>query len=299
MEGQIFNIQPFSIHDGPGIRTTVFLKGCPLRCSWCSNPESGTLSPSLFHDSNKCLACGTCAAACGSGAIHFSKGKILFDRQKCTECFACAQVCPTRSFYMDSKSYELNELVCFLLKDKLFFDVSGGGVTLSGGEPFFQKEFCLALLKELKKNGIHTVVETCGYVAPETLSAAMPYVDLFYFDLKHLDPNIHKAFTGTDNRLILENLTFLTSCKKDLVLRIPVIPGVNLDAGVMNEYAALCQKLHIGAVHLLPFHQYGSRKYKMLGLPYPFEQYNRVEESALQAFVPLFTRVGTAAQIGG
>ncbi len=300
MRGLIFNIQRFSIHDGPGIRTVVFFKGCPLNCRWCSNPESRKNTVELVYDQKKCIGCLSCRSACGYDAIlPASDNKIKIDREKCTTCLACVAACPKHALYTEGRYYTVDALMTEVIKDQVFFEGSGGGVTLSGGEPLAQGEFATAFLKALKSAGIHTVVETSGYVDTDVFKKAVEYIDLLYFDVKHYDDEKHMEKTDVSNHMILQNLKYAASIKKDIVARIPMIPGFNDSLDDSQEYVDLLTEYGVNTVHLLPFHQYGSGKYDLLGLEYEYKNVANTRDEALRENMEIFKRHGFKVQIGG
>ena len=257
--GLVFNIQRCSIHDGPGIRTTVFVKGCPLSCSWCHNPEGIDGSPVLMISADRCLSCGACTNACSVGGA--APAGELWDRELCTRCGACVEACPADARELAGCSYEVGDLVDLIERDRVFFDSSGGGVTFSGGEPLAQPEFVLQCLRECRKRGLHTAVDTCGLASRETLLEVAALADLVLYDLKHMDPDRHRAETGTGNRIILENLRALSETGAEIWIRIPVIPGFNVDReniAATGDFLRGLPRQH--RVCLLPYHDIAGGK---------------------------------------
>lgn len=264
MEGVISDIKRFAVHDGDGIRTTVFLKGCPLKCIWCHNPESIGRKPQIAYYSNKCIGCGECVAACPHGAHSMESGHV-FDREKCAGCGACEAACLGGAITFYGKTVTVGELLPLLLEDKAFYDNSGGGVTLSGGECLMQADFCAELLKALKAQGIHTAVDTCGFVSKEALDKVIPYTDIFLYDLKAFDEDVHIRCTGQSNRIILENLRYLDSMGKKCEIRIPFVPDCNDDQ--MEKLADFLKNLsNVTRVRVLAYHNYAGSKYDALGM---------------------------------
>lgn len=266
MKGYIFDIKHFAVHDGPGIRTTVFLKGCPLRCVWCHNPESISPQPQLGYIAHKCVNCGRCVAVCPTGAQYMDNtGKHIFDRTKCITCGKCAEVCYGKVLTLYGRYAESDEVLAELLEDADFYACSGGGVTLSGGECLLQADFCKELLEKLHARGIHTAVDTCGCVSSDALRTVMPYTDLFLYDVKALDEDVHKTCTGRTNRLVLENLRLLNDAGKNIEIRIPCVPGWNMDQ-LENIGTFLLDFDCITGVRLLPYHNYAGTKYNSLAI---------------------------------
>ncbi len=267
--GTVFNIQRYSIDDGPGIRTTVFFKGCPLSCLWCSNPESQSFAPELLHRNSLCKLCYRCVAACPVGAITVGANGIEIDRDVCTVCGDCVDACPHDAMRITGKEMTADEVFDVIKRDIDFYEDSGGGVTLSGGEVLLQPEFALELLKRFKEAGLHTCVDTAGQGDTEGLKRLFPYVDLFYFDLKHTDPKIHQAQAGRTNELILRNFKEVAASGVPFVVRVPVVPGFNDNSDAISDIVDLVATTSPGAtVHLLPYHRYGQQKYEQLGLDY-------------------------------
>lgn len=263
-EGLIFDIKRYSINDGPGIRTTVFFKGCPLHCRWCHNPEGQSFLPEVMLRASRCLKkCSDCLAACPEGALSKSGAFPVLDRARCTACGECADVCPTQAVEIVGRRLSAVELWREIEKDRIFYDESGGGVTFSGGEPLSQPEFLDEVLGLCRERRVHTAVDTCGMAAAEVLESIAGSADLFLFDLKTMDEEKHIAFTGESNRLILDNLRRLTARGRKIVVRIPVVPGVNDDAENVRRTAAYLGTLQgISEIRLLPYHRLGRGKSK-------------------------------------
>ena len=268
--GFIFDIQKFCIHDGPGIRTTVFFKGCPLRCEWCHNPESKRRERELLYTSRLCVSCGACGEVCPSKAHRFTESVHNVDVSLCSACGKCTQVCPTGALAIAGKEASAEEIMEEVLRDRAFYEASGGGLTLSGGELFAQFDFALSLLRSAKAHGLHTCAETCGFTDREKLRRLAPFVDLFLYDWKCTDPVLHEKFTGVGNQKILENLRELNALGTAVVLRCPIIPGVNDNEGHFAGIAALANELDcVSAVELEPYHALGTDKAERLGQSCP------------------------------
>lgn len=275
MKAIIFDIKRFAVHDGDGIRTTVFFKGCPLRCRWCHNPEGLLGRPQLSYSQEQCIACGHCVDVCPEGAHMIKaveeKGKTTpgkrvhsFDRERCRACGKCTEVCSRHALRIYGKEVSLGELVPVLLEDQEFYAQTGGGVTLSGGEPLLQADFCAELLAALKTHDIHTAVDTSGSVDRAAIEKVMPYADIFLFDVKAFDEELHQRLTGKGNREILENLRYINDCGKDIEVRIPFIPNGN-DVDMEHIGAFLKDLKHILKVKVLPYHNFYVPKYEALG----------------------------------
>ena len=265
MKAKIFEIKRFAVHDGDGIRTTVFFKGCPLKCVWCHNPEGICPKPQLAFWENKCTICGECVNVCPKGAHTIENGIHKLDRSKCENCGECEKACLSSALNLYGKEMTTDELMPLLLVDKDFYDTSGGGVTLSGGECLMHSDFCCDLLKKLKESGIHTAVDTCGFVTKEAIDKVMPYTDVFLYDLKAFDEEVHIQCTGFSNKIILENLRYIDSCGKKTEIRIPYVPGFNSDQ--MDKLAEFIKELkNVTAIRLLPYHNYAGSKYKALDM---------------------------------
>ncbi len=300
MEGQVFNIMKYAVHDGPGIRNTVFLKGCPLNCWWCHNPESQELKPQLTFFPNRCIGCMDCIAACKENAIKAVDGKVVTDLDKCKNNGDCTLVCFAEAREMAGQSMSVDQVVKELLKDKIFYDESGGGVTFSGGEPLVQKTYLLELLKEMKKLGIHTTIDTCGYASSETIKEVAGLTDLFLFDLKHMNSEKHEKYTGVPNDLILENLNILHSMGKEIIIRIPIIPGFNDSDEELNELRNYIATLkNVKEVNLLPYHNIGQEKYNRIGKPYKMKDVKEPSQDDMEYAANIMNGNGIKVKIGG
>lgn len=268
----IFNVQTYSIHDGPGIRVTVFVKGCPLRCLWCANPESNLASPQLMFYSNKCTGCGICVGACPGNAISMTRTDggacSVTDRALCKNCGACAGVCPNEARELAGKEMSVKEILEKVQRDRLFIDASGGGVTVSGGEPLMHPEFTEALLREARAVGLHTAVESCSFASKAVIDRVYKYVDLALLDIKHMDSEAHKRLTGVPNEQILENIRYI-HCELGVpaMISLPTIPGYNdSDENIAATARFVAEELGADVkMRLLPYHRLGESKNESLG----------------------------------
>lgn len=266
MKGYIFDIKHFAVHDGPGIRTTVFLKGCPLKCVWCHNPESIKSEKQLGFIEHKCVSCGACVAVCPNGAHYFDDQNIhKFDRQKCVACGKCVDACRIDALSLYGKYMDTDKIFDDIIDDIDFYESSGGGVTLSGGECLMQSDFCVEFLKKLKDNNIHTAVDTCGFVSKAVLDKVIPYTDIFLYDLKAIDEDVHKKCTSRPNGVILENLKYIDSLGKKTEIRIPFVPNYN-DNQIEKMGEFLSTLKNITGVRVLAYHNYAATKYKSLDM---------------------------------
>jgi glycyl-radical enzyme activating protein len=271
LSGMVFDIQKFSIHDGPGIRTTVFLKGCPLRCLWCHNPESHDAAPEVSLMPGRCIGCGHCQSACPHHCHTLDGETHLYNREACMRCGRCAEECHARAIELIGQSMSVDQILAEVEKDRPFYETSGGGMTLSGGEPLFQFEFTLALLQEARRRKLHTCLETSGFAAFNQLEQLLPLVDLFLFDYKETDPARHMEYTGVPRDTIADNLVRLDQAGAPLILRCPIIPGLNARDDHFAGIAALANRLrNLQEVHLMPYHPMGRSKNERLGKPVGF-----------------------------
>ncbi|UCD45872.1 MAG: glycyl-radical enzyme activating protein [Candidatus Bathyarchaeota archaeon] len=267
--GTIFDIKHFAVHDGPGIRTTVFLKGCPLSCLWCHNPESISRQPQLLFTPRKCIGCGYCVDTCPRGAHKLVDGRHVIDRESCAACGACAEGCYAGALEMAGRQVAVDEVMDEVLRDRTFHTNSGGGMTLSGGEPLAQRGFSLALLRAAKTEGLHTALDTSGFAPWELLEELLPHTDLVLYDLKHMDPERHAALTGVPNELILDNLCRLDSTGSPIWIRIPLIPGQNDDDPNYHSLGELLSHLeNVDRVEILKYHRLAESKYESAGMEY-------------------------------
>jgi pyruvate formate lyase activating enzyme len=300
LRGIVFDIMRFSTHDGPGIRTTVFLKGCPLSCAWCHNPESQCARPEVLLRPNLCIACLECVEACPHGAIRAEEGAPLTDRTRCTVCGACVETCPTDARAVAGREMAVNEVLGEIVKDEAFFEESGGGVTFSGGDPLAQSGFLRTLLEGCRRREIHTAVETAGYAPWAAFERILPYVDFFLFDLKLAVPGLHRKYTGVDNAPILANLRRLAAEASQIVVRIPLIPGINDSAAELAAMGEIVTGLP-GAVrvHLLPYHRAGAEKYRRLGREYTLNGLEAPSEAQIAAAATALRQCGLDVHLGG
>jgi pyruvate formate lyase activating enzyme len=289
----IFNIQKFCVHDGPGIRTTVFFKGCPLTCVWCHNPESQNFAPEFLYSFEKCTCCGRCVKCCPEGAA-----RVDGNSANCLLCGTCADICPNEVRLIAGKEYGLDELLVEIEKDRPFYEQSGGGVTLSGGEALCQINFVEELVQACWQKGISIVVDTCGQVPWACFSRVLNGTDLFLYDLKFGDPVRHKIYTGEDNRQVVTNLRRLCDTGAKVNLRVPLIEGINTDDANIDSIIALTRKLNIGMVNLLPYHDIARDKYKRLNRAYR-NGMSCPPPERLEQIQCRFTKSGFTVKIGG
>lgn len=299
----ITNIQKFSIHDGDGIRTTVFFKGCPLRCQWCHNPETQRYEREMQFDREKCGGCGTCAKVCPNHAIVMAEGKPVLDKTACTLCGKCENFCPAGLREIVGREYTVKELVKELIKDQMFYEESGGGVTLSGGEVMaMDMDYILAVAKELRRQDVTLTIDTCGQVPYERFQAILPYVDTFLYDVKVMDPEFHRKYMGVDNQRILENLVHLAADGARIYIRIPTIKEVNGNEKNMQETIRFLKEhdIHPAQINLLPYHDTGSGKYGKLDMEYEGTDLHAPDKEEMEVLAALFIDAGFQnTKIGG
>ncbi len=292
---RISNIEKFATHDGPGIRTTVFLKGCPLHCPWCANPETWKIEPVLMHDIRKCVGCKTCMHVCKQSAISFP---FQWDMDACVYCKKCEEYCLQDAISFAGKDMEIEDVVYEVLKDKEYYEQSNGGVTISGGEPFLQFDAFLELIKQCKNKGLHVAVETTGNYSLDTLKEALPYIDLFLMDLKHLDAQKLKDITGGNLELILNNFKYFAQhCPNKVIVRMPVIPRFNDD--ICEDVIRFCANLKLSEVNLLPFHTMGKSKWNQLNKEFVYDQDKMMDRNDLTQYIDIGKQLGVYVKIGG
>ena len=291
-KGLIFNIQRFSLHDGPGIRTTLFFKGCPLNCLWCQNPEGLSSNKELFQSSTKCIGCKSCLNKCPEGAISFNAQEAVIDRNSCKLCLTCTDNCPTGALEAIGKDMTINEITVEVLKDRVIFEESGGGVTLSGGEPLLQLDFVTDLLKAMKELNINTAVETSGYASMEALERVSPWTDLFLYDIKLIDPEESKKYTGISSKPAIDNFKYLAQNGSLLTVRMPLIPGINDHRDHLRLVADTLKENGINELELIPYHNLGANKYRGLNMDYQLQELEPPSNKQLAAVREIFLSEG-------
>lgn len=301
LNGTIFDIRKYSVHDGPGIRTTVFLKGCPLDCWWCHNPESQALRPEPMLRPNLCIACDTCITVCAAGAIARSEsGGLTWQRDECSSCGECADACLAGAREMAGRAYSVPEVLAEVERDRLFYEESGGGVTFSGGEPLLQWRFLAELLRACRRCELHTAVDTSGFASWEVFEHILPSTDLLLFDLKHTDPELHRRYTGVPLEPILENLRRLAERGVLVWLRVPLVPGLNDAESNLHRVGELAAALpNIRRVNLLPYHGTAEGKYARLGRPYRLPDTPAPSPAQLEQLAGLLGTYHPDVRIGG
>jgi len=298
LKGLVFNIQRYSIHDGPGIRTLVFMKGCPLSCLWCCNPESQSPSQEIMFTPIKCIGCGRCVEVCPTSAAE--KKNPLDAHTLCVVCGRCVEVCPSTARQMVGRYMMIDEVIEEIEKDTLFYQRSGGGVTVTGGEPLIQADFVRMLLKICKKKGIHTAIETCGYARWEDFKKVLEYVDLVLYDIKHMDTQRHKELTGVGNELILQNAKKVAELGKNMIIRVPVVPNCNDSLKNMQAISEFARTLQgVEEIHLLPYHRLGESKYDRLGKNYKLKGVRPLDKESLSEHKKIIESYNLRVQVEG
>jgi pyruvate formate lyase activating enzyme len=303
VSGIVFDIQRYSLHDGPGLRTNVFLKGCSLDCAWCSNPEAKDPLPQIAFFEERCFLCDDCLEVCPAEAIELRDGRLRWHAEACRGNHACqqecARVCPAQAFRLIGAEMSAAEVAAAVRRDTAFYG-GQGGLTLTGGEPTFQPQFAEAILQCAQAEGLHTAIETCGACAWAALERLLPRLNLVLFDLKHLDAAIHRQYTGGDNLAILDNLRRTAATGIEVVVRVPLVPGFNTDSGSLEAMAEFIQSIEgASSVHLLPYHTLGRAKYRALGMNYIMEEVPPMSTTAAEALAAPFWACGLDVSVGG
>ncbi len=295
----VSNIQKYSIHDGPGIRSTVFLKGCPLRCAWCHNPENLSFRPEIIYHQDKCIGCNSCVEVCSNQALKASDQGIIIDKNLCDRCGTCCEACPTLALEKLGQEMTVEEVLAEVSKDEIFYQQSTGGVTLSGGEPLSQLDFAVEFLKRCKERGYHTTVDTCGFIPERSFDDVLPYVDLFLYDIKHLDDDMHQKYTKVPAALILNNLRYLVKRQANIWIRVPVIPTINDAPDYIRCIGQLMHELGLKEIYLLPYHKLAEAKYHRLHLPYTISHIEEPKLEQMQVLAEILFKQGINVHIGG
>lgn len=302
MRALIFDIERFAIHDGPGIRTLIFFKGCPLRCIWCCNPESQAEKIEILYSRQKCIGCGKCEDVCPANAIEHSTINVYtINHEKClVNCSLCAQICPSKAKEACGRYMTVEEVIEEIKRDNIFYR-EGGGITLSGGEPLIQAMFAKELLRRCKSIGLHTAIETCGYVPWENFEVVLSYTDLFYYDIKILDNEMHRKYTGVPNKIILSNLQKLSEKDSQVIIRVPLIPKINDSPENFQAIGAFIASLEgsIRELQILPYHSLGAPKYEKLGRKYELENIQPPDVESLERYSLILREYDIKTRIGG
>jgi pyruvate formate lyase activating enzyme len=322
VQGLVFDLQRYSLHDGPGLRTNVFLKGCPLRCRWCCNPESQGTEPELALFESRCFACGDCVEVCRRGALSMLQ-RLHWDPKVCDRCGQCVEVCASGAVRWIGNSISAGEVLAEVLRDSAFYS-GGGGITLTGGEPMLQPEFAYAILRLAQADYVHTAMETCGHAPWSHFERLLPHLDLVLFDLKHMDSGCHREGTGVGNEVILENARRIAKwfeqrgtsrawrgrssldtgdsppdAPRGMIIRLPLVPGFNMTVERVQRAAEFAREMGVGEIHLLPYHRLGQPKYRALGRSYPGEEFDLPEDTGVEAMASLVRSCGLHVRVGG
>lgn len=298
MEGIVFNIQRYSIDDGPGVRTTVFVKGCPLSCFWCSNPESQNPQLEVTYRYTSCKRCGTCVETCPLGIITLEEDGVHIDRKTCDRCGKCVEACVPEALRMSGEKMTVDEVFKVVKRDSDFYKVSGGGVTASGGEILMQADFIAELFKRCREEDIHTCADTSGFGTKDAMEKILTYSDLVFFDLKHMDPVEHEKQCGQSNNLILSNLALVVEKKVPILIRVPIIPGYNDSDENITAIAETVAKLTKEAsVNILPYHGYGANKYRMIDMEYRLDDVKSPSEEELDRVKKIIESYGLGCEV--
>jgi pyruvate formate lyase activating enzyme len=295
--GIVFDIKRYSLHDGPGIRVSVHLKGCPLSCWWCHNPESQSFNPQILFRADRCIGCGMCVSACPNGTVSglFGDESVL-----CVGCGGCSDVCPSEAREICGRRMSVPEIMEAVMKERIFFEQSGGGVTISGGEPLSQGDFTIALLEDCRRNGINTAVDTCGFAEAGALLETVPLTDIFLYDIKHMDPRPHKLYTGVDNEIIKSNMLKLGEAGARINARMPFIPGVNTDeANIRATGEFLSRARGVELLSILPYHAAAGGKHKRWGMEFKLAEAYPPTRNALESAAAIVESYGIRTAIGG
>mgnify|MGYP000939943664 CR=1 FL=1 len=299
LKGKVFDIQKYSIHDGMGVRTIVFLKGCPLRCRWCANPESQLDTKEMLVSRPKCVSCGVCEQICSKGAMTVDANGVTRVSENCDFCGECVKACRGRGLRIAGDEYTVDQLMEEVLKDEIFYISTGGGLTVSGGEPLSQYEFLKELLNRAQMRGINTAIETCGVAPEEHFADILNYVDWLLMDLKHMDDAKHKEWTGGSNKVILKNWETAAKNKKQIICRIPVIPGFNDTEEEIADIARFVSSIGINEIHILQYHNLGESKYLALGRDYPLSGVKQPPNERMDELKACAEKHIEKVQIGG